>query len=277
MVAPAKLFNQGDHVTIRLRFVMPVLLLAGVAALAADPPVSQDQAVNLLRSGKRDEARRAFEAIIAAKPHDPSEALFDLGTMDLQDGKWQEAKLLIEQLMKLRPAFYPGWELMVQAYQAAGDFDDRDAAIQSLYTAWRSALDPAIRSRISFVRDRILGPKHTLIAQETLDPGGDDILLFLFAPADEPGQQRHLIVVKSDSETNERWRENGTVSYGTVVYHLDTLEQLPNGRLLARPYQFYLEPPDYDQVRAKVVEILAGTAQPLTGSADPFWAGQPTK
>jgi hypothetical protein len=38
-----------------------------------------------------------------------------------------------------------------------------------------------------------------------------------------------------------------------------------------------LESPDYDQVRSKVVAILDGTAQPLTGSADPFWAGEPMK
>jgi hypothetical protein len=160
---------------------------------------------------------------------------------------------------------------MIQVDQAAGQFDDRDAAIQSLYTAWKSALDPSIRSRVSFVRDRIFGPKHALIAQETLEPIGDDIVRFIFEPADELGQQRHLIVVRSDSETNERWREDGTVSYRTIVYHLDTLEQLPNGRLLARPYQFYVEPPHYDKVRATVAGILDGSVQPLTGSADPFW------
>ncbi len=67
------------------------------------------------------------------------------------------------------------------------------------------------------------------------------------------------------------------MSYGTVVYHLDTLEQLPDGRSLARPYEFYLELPDYDKVRAKVAAILDGSAQPLSGSADPFWAGVPSK
>jgi tetratricopeptide (TPR) repeat protein len=254
-----------------------VLLLSSGIALADDPPVTMDQAITLLKTGKRAEALHAFEAIIAARPPDPSQALFVAGSIDMEDGHWQAAKPLLEQLVKLRPAFYPGWELMVQAYQAAGDTEDRDASIESLYTAWRSALDPAIRSRVSFARDRIFGAKHTVLAQETLDPGGDDILRFVFQPADELGQQRHLIVVRSDNDTNERWREDGTVPYGTVVYHLDTVEQLPNGRSMVRPYEYYLEPPSYDRVRAKVVEILAGTTQPLTGSADPFWAGELTK
>jgi hypothetical protein len=197
--------------------------------------------------------------------------------MDLEDGQWRDARPLIQQLMKLRPGSFAGWELMIQADQAAGNRGDRDADIQSLYTAWKSALDPAIRAQMAFARDRIFGPKHTLIARETLEPIGDDILRFLFEPADEPGQQRHLIVVRSDRETNDRWREGGTIASSAVVYHLDTLEQLPNGRLQARPYEFYLQPLDYDHVRAKVVGILDGTAQPLTGSADPFWAGGPAK
>jgi hypothetical protein len=55
------------------------------------------------------------------------------------------------------------------------------------------------------------------------------------------------------------------------------LEQLANGRTLARPYEFYVELPDYDKVRATVAGILDDSAQPLTGSADPFWAGQPAR
>jgi hypothetical protein len=67
------------------------------------------------------------------------------------------------------------------------------------------------------------------------------------------------------------------VSYGTVVYHLDTIEQLPNGQRAVRPYEFYVEAPDYDRVRPKVVAILAGSIQPLSGQADPFWAGDAPK
>lgn len=229
----------------------------------------------LLHAGKRQEALHAFDAIIAANPPDPSQALYAAGLIDLQDGDWRTAKPYVERLVKLRPGSFQAWELMVQIEQAAGDPEDRDLAIQSLYDAWHNTPDPRIRSQVSFVRDHIVGPKHTLIAQQTLETGGDAILRFLFQPADEAGKPRHLIVVRSDDATNERWRENGTVPYGTVVYHLDTVETLGNGRSVVRPYKYYLEPPDYDEVRAMVVTILAGTAKPLSGAADPFWAGPP--
>jgi tetratricopeptide (TPR) repeat protein len=258
--------------------LIPIVLLSlGAPAAAADPPLSQDQAIALLHDGKRPDALHAFEAIIAANPPDPSTALFYIGAIELEDGDWQSARPYVQRLVKLRPASFQAWELMIQLDQAAGALDDRDAAIQSLYDAWHSALDRQTRSRVSFVRDRIVGAKHTLIGQQTLETGGDDILRFLFAPAGETNPAHHLIVVRADNDTNERWREDGTVPYGTVVYHLDTIEQLPNGQASVRPYEYYLQPPDYDRIRPKVVGILAGTVQPLSGTADPFWAGAPAR
>jgi tetratricopeptide (TPR) repeat protein len=262
---------------VKSRYWTLILLALSGTSLAADPPVSQDQAIALLRDGKRQEALHTFDAVIASNPPDPSGALFAASQIDLEDGDWRAAKPYIKQLVKLRPSSFQAWEVMIQVDQAAGDLEDCDAAIRSLYDTWHSALDPQTRARVSFVRDRIAGPKHTLIAQETLDPGGDDILRFLFQAADEQGAARHLIVVRSDNETNERWRADGTVPYGTVVYHLDTVEQLANGQTAVRPYEFYLQPPDYERVRAKVVEILAGSAKPLSGEVDPFWAGDPAK
>jgi tetratricopeptide (TPR) repeat protein len=232
-----------------------------------------NQAMSLLQAGKRRDALRAFDAIIAAKPVDPSEALFQAGRIYLEDGNRRAAKPLLQRLVKLRPGSFPSWELMIQAYQAAGDTDDRDAAIQSLYDAWRSTLDPETQSQIAFRRDRIFGPKHTLVALETLDPGGD-IVRFVFQPVDD---QHHLIVVRADNDTNARWRESGLISPSTIVYHLDTVEQLPSGKTSDRSYEFYLEPPGYDLVRAKVLQILSGTIKPTNGEADPFWSGEPVR
>jgi tetratricopeptide (TPR) repeat protein len=267
----------GKDVVIRNRLPIAILLLASTVALAADPPVNEDQALALLHAGKRQDALHAFDVIIAANPPDPSGALYTASLIDLEDGNWRAAKPYVQRLVKLRPGSFPSWELMIQVDQASGALEDRDAAIQSLYTSWRSALDPKIQAKVSFVRDRIIGAKHTVIAQEMLDPGGDNIVRFVFQPQDEAGTAHHLIVVRSDDATNERWRQDDTVPYGTVVYHLDTIEQLPNDRQAVRPYEYYVETPGYDRVRAKIAEILAGTAEPLVGQADPFWAGEPAK
>ncbi len=231
----------------------------------------------LLKAGKRQEAIQMLNATIASHPADLAPALYSAAALYLEDGNWQAAKPLAEQLTRLRPSSFDSWQLAIQAEQAAGDTDARDAAINALYAAWHSALDQNIQSRVSFARERIFGPKHTLIAAQTLEPGGGDIVLFVFQPVGEGVNPAHLMVVGSDDETNQRWREDGTVSYGTLVYHLDSIERLPDGHAVVRPYEYYVEKPSYSQIRAKVAAILAGTAQPLSGTADPYWAGDTAK
>lgn len=255
-----------------VRFALCFLLALGGAAAAAQPS-EEDRAAALLQAGHRQEALHAFQAIIAAKPSDPSEALFQAATISYEDGNWRTAKPLAQQLVKLRPGSFVSWELMIQVYQAAGEQEDRDLAIQSLYDAWHSAPDAETRARITFRRDRIAGPKHTVIAQEALDPGGDDIVRYVFDPVDNAGPAAHLIVLRSDNDTNARWRDNGTVAPDTNVYHLDTIEQLADGKTSDRSYAFYTEQPDYDLIRNKVVQILHGEIKPLNGDADPFWTG----
>jgi tetratricopeptide (TPR) repeat protein len=247
-----------------------VLSLLACAA-AADAP--GDRAMALLNAGKRQEALRAFEAIIAAKPADPATALFFASMIDVEDGNWQAAKPMLQRLVKLRPGMFPAWELMIQTYQAAGDTENRDMAIESLYDAWHSALDPETQARISFARDRIAGPKHTVIAIETMEPIGDDIVRFVFQPVDNKGEAAHVIVLRADNDTNARWRENGMIPEDKAVFHLDTIEQLPGGRTLDRAYAFYVDPPEYDEIRTKVQQILSGAIRPLSGDPDPFWLG----
>jgi hypothetical protein len=254
---------------------LALLLFALLVTAAADGPPSEQQAVALLKAGQRQQALKVLDALLASKPADPSGALFLRGSLGLEDNDWRTVRPMVRQLVRLRPASLQAWELMVQVDQAAGDTLDRDGAIRSLYEAWHSALDPAIQSRVSFVRDRIFGATHVLLVRQTLDPGGDDSVRFVFQPVDEAGAIRHVILVQSDSETNMRWRDAGTVPFGTLVYHLDTVAGLANGQQDVRPYEYYLEPPDYDQVRAKVAEILAGTVKPLSGEADPYWTAGP--
>lgn len=242
-----------------------MLLLAG-SALAADP-----DPMALLQAGKRQEALQAADAIIAAHPADPASALYLSALINLEDGNWQAALPNAEALVKLRPGALLAREVMVQAYAAAGDTDQRDDAINALFRVWRSSTDPATRERQVFTRDRIAGPNFRLIALQTLQTGGEDFVRYIFRPATAEAQPSHLIILRTDSGTTQRWRDDGTVPYDAMVFHLDTIEQLPGGEQNIRVYEFFTREPSYDQVKAKVAAILDGTAQPLSGKADPFW------
>ncbi len=253
---------------------------SGAVGSAGQPDVipTQDAAMALLHAGKPEDALQAFERIIASHPLDPAVPLFEASAIALNLNKWQEAKPYVRRLVRLRPGSMQAWELLVQVDQADGDKTDQQDAMDRIYSAWRSALDPATRQRVSFTRDRVFGPKHTVIAEQTLEPGGDDIVRWIFPPIEQLDHPAHYLIVRSDPDTNERWREAGTVSYGTVVYHLDAVHLLPNGQARSVPYEFYLNEPDYDRVRKTVAAILSGEAKPLSGEADPFWtsdAAQP--
>jgi tetratricopeptide (TPR) repeat protein len=236
-----------------------------------DDASSQDAAMALLQAGKRADALAAFERIIARHPQDPTVPLFEASTIALELNKWQEAKPYVLRLVKLRPGSMQAWELLVQVNQAEGDKTGQQDAMDRMYSAWRDALAPATRQRVAFTRDRIFGPKHTVVVQQTLDPGGDYIVRWFLPPVDQPENPTHYLIVRSDEATNERWRETGTASYGTVVYHLDAVHVLPDGQVRSVPYEFYMNEPDYVRVRTKVAAILSGEAKPLSGEADPFW------
>ncbi len=263
-----------------VRLTQPRLLLASILLVAAiltgpvqanDDIPTVDDAMALLKAGQREDALKTFERILAARPRDPAVALFEASTIALDLGRWQEAKPFVRQLVRLRPGSMQAWELQAQVDQASGDKEGLKATLDRLYSAWRSALDPAIHNRVSFVRDHIIGPKHTLVVAQTLDTGGDEIVRWVFQPEDQGSHPLHYLIVRSDGDTNERWRESGAVPFGTVVYHLDAVRLLPGGRTAVTPYKYYIEEPDYDQVRKLVASILTGEAKPLSGDPDPFW------
>lgn len=247
------------------------LLLTPLAATADDAVPTMDQATALMRAGKQPEALHAFEAILAAHPADPTQALFAAASLALNLNNWREAKPYAQQMVKLYPGSMEAWELMVQVDEASGAEDDEKLAMDSMYSAWRSALDPAIHQRVSFTRDRIFGPKRAVVATQTLEPGGEDILLWVFQPLTSVGHPSHYLIVHSDGETNQQWRDAGTITYSQAVYHLDDVIRQPDGSQVMVPYKFFIGAPDYETVRKVVVDILNGQAQPQVGAADPYW------
>jgi len=265
-----------------LRTLLLAVSVAGSAwhfsappARAADQVPTLQDALALAKEGKRPEALRALEAIIASHPPDPAIALYQAATLYLDEGNWRDARRHARALVRLRPGSMDAWELMVQVDQVAGDKSDLRRAIYEVETAWRSAVDPAVRSRISFIRDRIVGPHRTVVVRQTLEPGGDEIVRFVAIPTDPGEAARHFMIVQSDGATNERWRDNGAVSSTTIVFHLDTVEAMAGDRQIRKPYEFYVDEPDYDRVRKTIVAILDGSAKPMAGTPDPFWTSAP--
>lgn len=228
------------------------------------------QAVTQLERGNQTEALRLFDAILAANPDDP-QALFYSGRLLTYRGDYALAEPRIERLVKALPAAFQGWELLVQITQNLGKLARRDAAIGQIHAARRSAIDPEVRRRLFYVRDRITVNGRVFMVQDMFEAAGSSFVRVVVIPEADAAKPIHVIALGSDDATNQQWRENAVLPPGQVVYHLSTHDLGADGFHTVTPYEFYIGEPDYDRVRLKVMEILNGKASPLMGDANPYW------
>lgn len=249
------------------RIVAAALLCLLAAAATAAPGV--DEAISLFDHGKVAEAKAAFDTILTTNPSEPR-ALYYAARINAAVGKPQIAIQQILLLLKIAPSWLPALELQVQVYQALGETDRRDAAIDRLRAERGSSLNPG-RFALAFIRDRFTVGGRTYLVSERFDPSGETIIRYIVADESVGAEARHMIMLLSDPETNDRWREVAKVSSSALVYHLDTVDPGPDGDQVRRPYVNYVGAPDYDTVRALVMDILSGRAKPMSGEPDPYW------
>jgi hypothetical protein len=73
-------------------------------------------------------------------------------------------------------------------------------------------------------------------------------------------------LLRTDQTTTEHWSETALLPQDKQLFHLDLVDPKPEGGENVSIYQYYVGEPDYDTVRAKVMQILNGEAQPLSGA-----------
>lgn len=96
-------------------------LLQETLRLAPDYAAARLQLANLqFKSGERAEAERNYRLRLEALPQDPY-ARLGLARIALQDGRKDEAKMLLERLLKDTPHFSTGHNLLAELLAAEGD------------------------------------------------------------------------------------------------------------------------------------------------------------
>lgn len=253
----------------RPRRLIATLAFAGVlwATAPAKPVNAQPQpseAVTLYQSGKREEALAVAEAELSKNPTDL--AALVISTRVAQElGRLEAASRWATQLTRHHPGFTPGWEMATQVYQASGELKLRDEALKQLVATQAASLDRDLRTRRFVLRDRIDAHGHVVVAQDHVDTGGPDAIRYVFIPERELSAPKTFLVVLTDTHTTETWRESGILSRDKRLFHLDSIFTRPDGRQGRGIYATYADLPDYDTIRAKVLEILSGKAKPLSG------------
>jgi tetratricopeptide (TPR) repeat protein len=264
------------------RHGVPMRVVRGVrltlmAATLLNPPLSAgaqsnrdtaelDRTIATFDKGDRSGALALAEDILTRSPQDQN-ALFYSAAFNFQMGNNDAARGRLERLVKLAGNFVSGWELMVQVAQAQGDLARRDEAIARLKVAITTAIDPAIRAKADFIRDRIPIGDQALFAADYFQRGGSDFTRYQFSVNDPRTDPDHGIFLRTDEYTTENWSDTALLPQDKQLFHLDVVDARPEGGVTVAIYQYYVGEPDYDTVRAEVMKILRGEVRPLSGEA----------
>ena len=225
---------------------------------------SREHAWSLYQEGKIPDALAEVEQVLRNAPDDVNALLnsalynFDMGNLDAARGR-------AERLTRLTGSNATAWEEMIWITQAQGDLKRRDDAIDRWKIAVRSAIDPEIRRKTVLIRDRIIIPGHIIVVADYFARAGADFTRYQFTNLDPATQPDVGLVLRTDSDTTANWTASALLPPDKRLFHLDMVDVQPDGDEKVSIYQFYIDEPDYETVRAKVMDILRGEAKPLSG------------
>jgi len=251
---------------VRMIVVAALLLNAPRVTLAQANHDAADlqRAADMFNRGDHGGALRLVENVLAHSPDD-NNALFESASFNFHMNNYDAARGRLEQLVKGAGNFYAAWELMVQVTQAQGDLTRRDEAIERLKIAISTALDPAIRTRGDFIRDRIPTTRGDVLAIDYFARGGGDFTRYQFYLGDPRMFPEKGLLLRTDQETTEEWSQTALLPPDKQLFHLDMVDSRPEGGDRVAIYKYYVGEPTYDTVRADVMRILRGEMQPLSG------------
>jgi hypothetical protein len=223
-----------------------------------------DRAVTTFNNGDRIQGLAMVEGVLAHAPEN-MDALYRSALFNSKMGNNDAARGRLERLAKVSGNFYACWELMAQVTQAQGDLARRDQAIERLKIAISTAIDPEIRRKGDFIRDRIPTHGGELVVTDYFDRGGSDFTRYQFLIGDAHIEPDRGLLLRTDAVTTDDWKQTALMPPDKQLFHLDMVDLKPEGGEKLAIYQYYVGEPDYDTVRAKVMEVLRGEAQPLSG------------
>ena len=227
---------------------------SGLAQTAAPPPSRESLVVGLA----------AAEQALATSSNDYN-ALYNSAMFNLQLGNLLPARGRIEQLVKTTGNSYLAWELLAQIAQNQGDLERRNEAVRRIPAMIRSAVDPTIRRKTSFARDRIATPGFDLLVNHYFESGGMEFTRYLFFLVIPGAPANRLLALRTDVATTDNWAATALIPPDQPLFHLDMVDTAQGNPDKVAIYEYYVGEPDYDTVRATAMKILRGEARPLSG------------
>jgi tetratricopeptide (TPR) repeat protein len=251
-----------------IRWMLP-FLVAGITILAlsvpaaAQPENTPEYRQTLVEQGKYPEAFRAYKEALEQDPKDPT-LLYNTGLMAYLSGQPKEAVVHWSRLKEIDP---DDWQLrtkLIQAYEASGQRKERDAERAGLLKLRKESADEELRKLRFFCRDQFTVSNARVMVFEYFELAGDEPIRWSFNVFEADGRTvKARYTLGSYKTTNAIAREQKLIKPGERLFHLDGYKQ---GGKAHELFAFFVGEPDYDTVKAAVLEILQGKRKPLSGT-----------
>jgi tetratricopeptide (TPR) repeat protein len=257
-----------------LRFgVLAVAALAmGSTLQAAEAPPELQEMFS--RANQLIEQKNYAEALpllrdLALKAPDASGVFNNLGLVALRLGDRELQAQSLQRYLELRPDEPQSMTRLMRAYQALGKVKERDAQRERIFTVWK-ALPAAEKEKTrDYLRDEFdVGEVHIMVI-EIFEPAAPMNILYRFEAEDASRKPLYVFTLETGDSDTKFARERGTLRNDERIYSLDRYEN--NGQV-SRHSTFGLmsKRPDYDAVRAMVVDAVEGRLRPVTSSTRPI-------
>lgn len=251
---------------IRHLAIVPIVLALSSGAAWPQTEATDEHATARYNEGDIAGAVEEFQRVLAKAPDDPR-ALYLGAAGNLELGRLAQARALADRLVKISGGFVISWELMAQIAQGQGDLKRRDEAIDEVKMAIRTAVNPAVRAKGSFIRDRIAAKGGALAATEFFLAAGTDFTRYQINWVTPEKNGETALLLRTDSATTQTWAETALMPPEKLLFHLDMVTPKEGGEPDVATYAYFVGEPAYDAVRAKVLEILQGKLKPQSGKS----------
>src|SRR3954453_470474 len=215
-----------------IRLILVIWVLMGLVSAAPSQTASDSteigRAVQEFDRGNPSPALSLVETVLSRSPDDV-QALFHSPRFNFHRNNLEAARGRLERLIKLSGSYFAAWELLAQVTQAQGDLARRNEALEQVKVAIHSALDPEIRRKGVFIRERIPTPAGDLFAADYFERRGTDFTRYQFGLRDTPANVDLGLVLRTDTETTRNWEVTALLAPEKQLFHLDLVDPLPGG------------------------------------------------